>query len=341
MENISKIARASEWWEYKLPPLLAVAYATALFADKSLYELAPRLGVLLLGVIIGAAYVSIVNDLTDLKEDAACGKQNRLSKFSPPLRMLFVLIPVFLGVAFAFIFLNDVLSIVLYSLSWIAFSLYSIPPFRFKKKGVLGVLADASGAHLFTSLFLLSGTFNYFNIEINWVWFAAVGVWALMCGVRGILWHQFYDRDNDLKIGLTTFATKRNPISFQNTSFAILGIELLAHGVMLVYLSQALPVVALLLYGLMLIGYNKKFGLALIAIVPPKNQRWHLLMMNYYQLFWPLSLIITAIVSDPFTSILFLIHLVFFPIITRNTFLDMLAMLKAMVKKLVFNKLTR
>ena len=336
MLNISKIARASEWWEYKLPPLLAVAYATALSADKSLYQLAPRLGVLLLGIIIGAVYVSIVNDLTDLKEDEACGKHNRLSKFPQWLRILFVFIPVLLGITFAWLFLNDVLSIVLYSLSWIAFSLYSIPPFRFKKRGFLGVLADASGAHLFTSLFLLSATANYFNMEINQMWFAAVGVWALMCGLRGILWHQFFDRDNDLKIGLRTFATQRDPFSFQTPSLVIFGIELTALGTMLVYLSEALPLMALLFYGLMLIGYNKKFGLTLIAIVPPKNQRWHLMMMNYYQLFWPVSLIITSMLSEPFAGLLVLLHLILFPIITRNTLLDIAVMFKAMVKKLVF-----
>lgn len=336
MLNISKIARASEWWEYKLPPLLAVAYATALFAHKNLYELAPRLGVLLLGIIIGAAYVSIVNDLTDLKEDEACGKHNRLSKFPQWLRILFVLIPVFLGVAFTWFFLNDVFSIVLYSLSWISFSLYSIPPFRFKKRGFPGVLADASGAHLFTSLFLLSATFDFFGIEINWGWFTAVGVWAMMCGLRGILWHQFFDRDNDLKIGLKTFATQREANSFRTPSIVILAMELIALATMFVYLSEPLPVLALVFYGLMLIGYTKKFALNLIAIVPPKNQRWHLLMMNYYQLFWPMSLIITSALNEPVAGLLILIHLMLFPIITRNTLLDILAMLKAMVKKLVF-----
>lgn len=336
MLNISKIARASEWWEYKLPPLLAVAYSTALLANKSLYELAPRLGVLLLGIIIGAAYVSIVNDLTDLKEDEACSKHNRLSKFSQWVRIFLVLIPVFLGFAFAWLFLNDVLSIVLYSLSWISFSLYSIPPFRFKKRGFLGVLADASGAHLFTSLFLLSATADFFRIEINWVWFAAVGVWAMMCGLRGILWHQFFDRDNDLKIGLKTFATQKDPSSFQIPSMLITGMELLAMGVMLVYISIPLPVVALFFYGLMLIVYSKKFGFTLIAIIPPKNQPWHLLMMNYYQLLWPMSLIITSALNEPLAGLLILIHLILFPIITRNTLMDILAMLKAMVKKLVF-----
>lgn len=81
---------------------------------------------------------------------------------------------------------------------------------------------------------------------------------------------------------------------------------------------------------------SKKFGFTLIAIIPPKNQPWHLLMMNYYQLLWPMSLIITSALNEPLAGLLILIHLILFPIITRNTLMDILAMLKAMVKKLVF-----
>lgn len=336
MLNISKIARASEWWEYKLPPMLAVAYATALTADKSLSQLAPRLGILLLGIIIGAAYVSIVNDFTDIKEDEASGKNNRLSKLQPWLRWVLVLSTVILGIAFAYFFLNDVLTIVLYSLSWIAFSLYSIPPFRLKKRGLAGVLADACGAHLFTSLFFVSATAYYFNINIHWLWFAAIGLWALMFGLRGILWHQFFDRNNDLKIGLKTFATQRDPASFQVQSLLIIITEFIAFTLMLVLLAKPLPVIAMFFYGLLLIGYSKKFGLTIITVIPLKDQRWHLLMISFYQVFLPLSLLVTSVIVERVTWIFILAHLILFPVITRNTALDIFNLFKALVKKLVF-----
>jgi 4-hydroxybenzoate polyprenyltransferase len=178
MLKLSKIARASEWWEYKLPPMLAIAYATGLSAGKNLYELTPRLCILLLGIIIGAVYVSIVNDFTDRKEDEASGKHNRLRNLSPQVRWFLILAPVVTGFFFAYFFLSDTLSIAMYTLCWIAFSLYSIPPFRLKKRGLSGVLADASGAHLFPTLFLLSSTAYYFNIHINWFWFSVNGVWS-------------------------------------------------------------------------------------------------------------------------------------------------------------------
>lgn len=336
MLNIFKITRASEWWEYKLPPLLSVAYATAISEGKSLYALAPRIGILLLGIIVGAAYVSIINDVTDIKEDRASGKHNRLYALRPWLRWVLVLITVFSGIFFAYFFLHGLLSTILYSLSWIAFSLYSIPPFRLKKRGWWGVMADAGGAHLFTSLFLLSATAQYFKIQINWAWFIAIGIWSFLFGLRGILWHQFFDRENDLKIGLKTFATSRDPSSFKKASSFILAIELMVLCFLLFYLASPLPFIGLLFYFIMLVGYSKKFGLALIAIVPPKNQPWHFLMSNYYQLFLPLSLICTAALKEPAAWIVFAAHLILFPAITRNMVLDIYLLSKALIKKLVF-----
>jgi hypothetical protein len=59
-------------------------------------------------------------------------------------------------------FYPDRLSLSLYIMSWVAFSLYSIPPARLKTKGILGVLADASGAHLFQVALLLH-RFTFFG----------------------------------------------------------------------------------------------------------------------------------------------------------------------------------
>ena len=42
--RVLKIIRSSEWWEYKMPILLSLAYATALYANKSLYGIAGWFG---------------------------------------------------------------------------------------------------------------------------------------------------------------------------------------------------------------------------------------------------------------------------------------------------------
>lgn len=336
MISIHKITRAVEWWEYKLPPMLGIGYATALSYGKDLYKLAPVFCILLWGIIIGAAYVSIVNDFTDLKDDNASGKYNRLSHLPPLFGIMLVLTCLFAGALFVYFFLHDILSIVLYSSSWIAFSLYSIPPFRLKKRGAWGVLADACGAHLFPTLFFLSGTANYMHAGINWFWFSAVGIWSLMYGLRGILWHQFFDRDNDLKIGLATYASGKDPRLFNKQSFFIISIEFAALAFMLVFIAEPLPLITLLFYLLMLVGYGKILKHTLIAIVPPTDHSWHFIMNNYYQFFFPLSLLLSAAFIHPAVWILFIFHFILFPIIARNTIFDLLGFIKVMMKKLIF-----
>lgn len=336
VSKLSKIARASEWWEYKLPPLLAVVYATALNTGTNLYEILPESCVLLLGIIVGATYVSVINDLTDLKEDEASGKPNRLSHCSPLLRGVFVLLPLAAGVAFTFFIVHDNLSRILYGACWIAFSVYSIPPFRLKKRGGWGVLADASGAHFFPALFLVSATSQFIHASINWFWFGAIGIWSLMYGLRGILWHQFADRENDLKAGVCTYASRKDPNSFYRQSFFIMGVELIALAFILAFLFKPLPIAALVCYLLMLFGYSRLFRLRIIAIVPVPDQRWHFAMNTYYQLLLPLSLLLTSAASYPQVWLMIAAHLILFPVITRNTFLDLISFMKAGVKKLIF-----
>jgi 4-hydroxybenzoate polyprenyltransferase len=84
--NVKKITRADEWWGYKLSPLLGIAYATTVVANVSLQQSINHILFLLLSLIIGAAYVSVINDVTDAKEDMAVGKANYMLKYPPYLR---------------------------------------------------------------------------------------------------------------------------------------------------------------------------------------------------------------------------------------------------------------
>jgi 4-hydroxybenzoate polyprenyltransferase len=332
--KLSKVARAAEWWEYKLPAMLAIVYATALKAEKNLYHYAPVFCLLILGIVIGATYVSVINDLTDIKEDNASGKHNRMSHFSPVIRILIVLLPVTAGFFFAYFFLHDSLSIVLYAACWIAFSLYSIPPFRLKKRGLWGVLADASGAHFFPTLFLVAAATAYMHIQINWLWFGVVGLWSLMYGLRGILWHQFSDREHDLKTGINTYASKKNPDLFYRQSFFIMAVELAALAFILIFIFKPLPVLALLLYVLMLFGYSRIFKRTIIAIVSFPDQPWHFAMNNYYQLLLPISLLLTSALIYPQVWFMVAAHGILFPVITQNTILDIITFCKAGMKKM-------
>lgn len=330
--NVVKLVRSSEWWEYKLPPLLAVGYATALQAGKDVYAVSLWLGFLLISIIAGAAYVSLVNDVTDIEDDKASGKRNRMSGLTPVQRSLLLAASLLPGALCAWVLYADALSLALYAASYISFTLYSVPPFRLKKRGLAGVLADASGAHLFPSLLMLAGTVHFFNIPINWLWLAATGTWALMYGLRGILWHQFLDRDNDLAIGARTIATKANPAAFGRLSSSILFIELAALAVMLGLLYKPWALVALLAYAA-LVAHYKRSGIKPVAIVAPKDRPWHILMSSYYQALLPVSLLLEGALRHPMAWIVLGVHLLLFPRCIKHLLLDAMAMVRGIAAK--------
>ena len=325
--KVFRIIRSSEWWEYKMPILLSLAYATALHANKGLYDIAGWFAFMLFCLIVGAAYVSIVNDMCDIEDDLASGKKNRLTKIRPPYRWMLLIATLILALLCCFFYLKDPLTITFYLLSYMAFTLYSVPPIRLKKRGIWGVIADACGAHLFPSLFVVAGTAHALQIEIEWIWLALIAVWSFMYGLRGILWHQFLDRSNDKLVHLNTFASRTNPLSFRKTSVYILSIELAALVIILITLRKPWPIVGVFAYLALMAAYKKKLGLKLIAIIPT-SQPWHLIMITYYQAFFPLALLFESSLLFMSSWIVLIVHLILFPKCIWNIVNDTLLMLK-------------
>lgn len=308
-----KATRYREWWEYKMVPLMSICYATTLQFDIPLSKIGLWLLFLLGSLIVGAVYVSIINDITDIDEDLASGKSNRMASLSPKVRWLVPIICISAGLAFLWFFSDDHLSAFLYFMAWVSFSLYSIPPFRLKTRGGWGVLGDACGSHFFTSLLMVAATSHFLSQPINWLWFSAVGVWALTYGFRGILWHQFHDRDNDLKVGLNTFAAHIEPSSFRVKEKILLAIELTAFIVMLYCINQPMTLVFLLLYFVLITMRYKRNGIKIIIILSPAGKPFQIFMGQYYQLFWPLSLLVAATLLHSSAWIIFAAHILLFP----------------------------
>lgn len=127
--KIAEITRSSEWWEYKLSPLLAIGYATILSAGKEIGDYWTRLLLILLSLAAGAAYVSIINDITDLKDDRMAGKKNRMQNLPAYYRWLLPVAGLLSGLFFEYVlYYPDTRSMIFYAVPWVLFSLYSFPP---------------------------------------------------------------------------------------------------------------------------------------------------------------------------------------------------------------------
>ncbi|KQS32513.1 UbiA family prenyltransferase [Pedobacter sp. Leaf194] len=332
MKGLS-IIRSQEWWSHKLPPLLAIAYATVLMSPVPLFRVAHWALFLLCALVVGAIYVSVINDITDLEEDIASGKANRIQQVAEKYRWFIPAICLLAGFIFGYFLYPDLLSCALYLSSWIVFSLYSIKPIRLKNRGIFGVFADGCGSHLFPSLLMVASMSYITNQEINWIWFAAVGVWALTYGLRGILWHQFADRLNDIKVNLNTYASKTTPAAFKNKGRFLIIVELAAFSVMLYKINLTLPFVGLGIYLLLVFLRYKINKTQVIIILKTNDQPFQILMADYYQMFFPVSLLVAAFISEHYNVLILACHLFLFPHIFWLAIYDYFYFFKVFIHK--------
>lgn len=319
------LLRSHDWWEPKIVPLLVVGYLTIILYGENIISHIGWLLFLIAAMAAGAIYVSLINDFTDVKFDLASGKRNKLARFSPAKRKWMLVASIVLVWCFGVFFFNDILSLIFSLSACIAFSLYSIPPIRLKNRGILGVIADASGAHLFPSLFVVASMSHRLGVEINFYFLSLIGVWSFFYGLRGILWHQFWDRENDLSINHKTFATGFRVSRMKSIERIITVIEVFVLILILITLGKLLPFIALLFYIVVLLGYRKiKYE---IIFVISTRQPWYIFMSDYYQILLPFSLIIMCSFQYPICAILLIVHLLLFPVKIKLFLKNLLVMM--------------
>jgi len=308
--RLNELTRAHEWWDHKTPQVLSLAYATALLASASMFSLlAPAFLMIFASLIAMAIYASIINDFTDLEIDRACGKSNMMDKLQPLTRLSLVLLSLcVVGIACFFIYPN-IYGLIFYLLIILSISLYSFAPFRLKNRGIWGVISCASAEHLFPTLFAVAVIGYYADFKVSAIWLVPVSVLSFLFGVRSILWHQFLDRENDEQSGMNTYATCTNPDSFRNKSVVIVVLELISLSVILYQLKLMLPIIFLLLY-LVFIGLRKRiFKSEIVVVLTPKDSYFQIFMLDYYALFFPVSLLICAALIQPLSWIVLVIHI--------------------------------
>jgi 4-hydroxybenzoate polyprenyltransferase len=127
LARIAAVSRAGEWWEYKLVPILAVFYGTALVLGVPVWTLWPAALILLAALVPGAAYVSIVNDVADRRDDQAAGKSNRMAGRSRLQAAAFLGLPILAGLTVAFAWRGNLPLLGAYLGAWLAFFIRCLP----------------------------------------------------------------------------------------------------------------------------------------------------------------------------------------------------------------------
>ena len=310
-DDLISLIRADEWWEYKLVPILSTFYATALVLHVAVSSLWAGALLLLLAVVAAAVYASVINDVTDRADDVAAGKRNRVAGRSRSLIAALIAVTVGAGFLFAWLWRDDARLLLCYLATWLAFSLYSLPPFRFKGRGAAGVLCDAAGEQLFPTLVAVFLACRGAQRTASGAWVASVAIWALAYGLRGIVWHQLTDVDNDRAAGVRTFARRHPHAAPLIGTFVAFPLELGALAAMLWQIGGAWPPAFLVLYLLYAVRSARRWQRAPVIVVP--KPRFFIVLHQFYSDLFPVALLITASVRDRRDLVVLAAHILLFP----------------------------
>jgi len=266
---------------------------------------------LFVAIVAAAAYASVTNDLADREDDLIAGKRNRVGG-QPRLAIAAVLAAaVGAGLVLCWLWRDDLRLVACYAATWLAFSLYSLPPLRLKRRGLPGVLCDAAGAHLFPSLaaVLLAGRGAHRGVSE--LWMASVGVWAFAYGSRGILWHQLTDLGNDRAAGIRTFASRHPRAASAAGAFVVFPIELGALAAVFWQIGSVWPLAALALYVLYSVHSARRWRTSAVIVAP--KPRFFIVLQQFYSDLFPIALLIGGTLRDRRDLAVLIAHLLLFP----------------------------
>jgi 4-hydroxybenzoate polyprenyltransferase len=284
--------RASEWWLYKIAPLLAIAYAEILLIHLPPLQSIITVLTFLLSISSVAAYGYIVNDIFDIEVDRRAGKSNAMAQFLPWQRFLFCLLFVVTGFAFPILMKFGTLAIILLAINYLLPTLYSAPPLRLKERGIWGILSDAAGAHLIPTLFV-AATFLHLSTapQPNALTFSVIAAaWAFFAGMRGILLHQLWARDNDINSGISTFVTQFQPESVRLwINRLVFPCEIILFSALAVVLSRFSPWL-LGFFTVYVLVTLTKINLTQISINPSPPAGQNIIPHDLYEVWFPLAL---------------------------------------------------
>ena len=215
-------------------------------------------------------------------------------------------------------------------LSLISYSFYSIPPFRFKLNKYLSILTDALGAHCLATLFIIAYAYEVTNITFDPTWVFFITVWSLSYGIRCIIWHQFKDKDIDIKTGILTFGNAPDPKPLNAIISFFFIIEIIFLFSIIFYLKSSLVFIFLFIYIFFLILrhyiYNSK-----IIVAKPFSQYYQIIFAEFYEFYFPISMLILN-THNCFNSVVFLIfQLLLFPNRIFNLFNELIFLFRRLL----------
>jgi 4-hydroxybenzoate polyprenyltransferase len=243
--SLARIVRARDWWGYKIPPLLGVAYVLVHVGELPFRTGALAIALFFLFLIATASFGYFLNDLCDIEADRAARKRNVAGELAISVRAA-MLTGLLALIAAPWLWLPKTGPILLLvGLELALFVAYAVPPIRLKARGAPALVADALYAHTVPMLLTVL-TFAALAGHVGHAWeIWLVAGWSFLTGFRCILIHQVDDLKADQEAGIKTAITRRTQLRAVSWLLRfVLPIEAVLFGVLVYRVSTAMPYLA-------------------------------------------------------------------------------------------------
>jgi hypothetical protein len=314
LESARVLFRTSQWWDGKLAPIFGGVYAAAYLSHTAVSRLVLPLLYVLPVVVTGGVWAHVLNDLADERSDALAGKKNRMAGRSLRFKVGLVAGCLLAAFALSFPLWHARFALAVYIATYVVWAVYSLPPLRLKGRGVLGALADATGAYVLPQCFAVAIVAHVAGWSPPRAWFGCLVVHALAAGLRSITWHELLDVEGDRRAGVATWAVRqRDPeVLRRAVRFALFPVEVVALAGLLVRAGNPIAFVLLALHLLTAVLRARFIGVELRVMPPAPAAR--LLLFEFYELLYPWAFLAAITIREPRAGLpLCLAHALVFP----------------------------
>ncbi len=182
---------------------LFVVFSIILFNGKTQPIVVGDIFLFILFSILSTSYGYLINDFADKELDARHHKPNTFSEDSTVKALTIISIIFIISVSTALRFIHQPYFVGLWVLWFLLSTFYSLPPFRLKEHGPIGLLAAVTAQRFIPILMVFS---VFAPVQKSYFWIAAV--YVFFRGLSSDLNHQLTDYSNDIQTDTQTFAVK-------------------------------------------------------------------------------------------------------------------------------------
>jgi hypothetical protein len=314
--NFFKHIRVTTWW-FKLPPFLVLIYLY--FIKENVNDFRQEVFqvlLILLGVIIAAAFASLINNYYDQEDDLIAGKENKMINLSHNYQLMVLGSSIIAGIAYSILIFSNFYAFIFYWLSWICFYIYSSKQFRLKEKAFLGIVFDGLASQFFPVLFIFSFLYKG-DIGNHWVWIISGSIWMTFSfGMRSLIIHQYNDCENDLKAGVCTFVNSTSQLSRRIFQGFVLLIEVFSFVIFIWATNWLIFVIPIFIYVLLFCIFKIIFSINFYFFEPLQNQKSRSMFFDFYITVLPFALLGLLTLKNYQNGILLMVSIILFNVPT-------------------------